>query len=299
MTTQPQSQPQPETARIPITLPDDFVCPDPEPWDMLQAPTIAKTGYFVARHFRAQPNTLVTSAGIVYYDRYDMNRKFEPDLLVAFDVDVPAIRARNGYIFWEAGKPPDFVLEVASPSTHARDTGFKRRLYAELGIGESWRVDPTGGDYYGYAIAGDEMTAPGVYRDRPIHREPDGMLWGYSPMLDLCLCWHPAWDWDVDDDSNLRFYDRKTERYLCDISLVEGRLAVSEASLQIANEQLAYTHRHLSAEQQTRQSTEAQLHDEQAARQLMEAQLHDEQAARAAAEARIRELEERLRRQQP
>ena len=51
------------------------------------------------------------------------------------------------------------------------------------------------------------------------------MLWGYSPALDLCPCWNPRWDWDVDDETHLRFFDRKIGRYLCDISLVEERLA--------------------------------------------------------------------------
>ncbi len=253
---------QPQIARLPVALPDDYVCPDPEPRDMLQSPTIDKTGYFVAHYFSGQPDTLVRSAGVVNYDPYDLNVRVEPDLCVAFGVDVPAIVRRNGYIIWEVGKPPDLVMEVASESTHGRDTGFKRGLYADLGIGEYWRVDPTGGDLYGYPLAGEELVN-GVYRDIAVATEADGMVWGYSPTLDLCLCWHPEWDWDVDDASNLRFYDRKTGRYLCDMTLVEGALAT-----------------------------------ERAARESAEAQLGAEQQARAAAEERIRQLEEQLRRQQ-
>ena len=49
-----------------------------------------------------------------------------PDLLVAFGVDPEAYRRSNGYVISEQGKPPDFVLEVASPSTGAEDTGPKR-----------------------------------------------------------------------------------------------------------------------------------------------------------------------------
>ena len=54
------------------------------------------------------------------------------------------------------------------------------------------------------------------------------MIWGYSPTLDPCPCWHTAWDWEVDDESNLRLYDRKAGRYLCDFTLVEERLAAAE-----------------------------------------------------------------------
>ncbi|MDE0108322.1 MAG: Uma2 family endonuclease, partial [Bryobacterales bacterium] len=49
-----------------------------------------------------------------------------------------------------AGKPaslprsPDFVLEVASPSTAARDAQHKVGAYASLGVREYWRLDPVG-----------------------------------------------------------------------------------------------------------------------------------------------------------
>ena len=234
---------QPQTARVPIALPpvplpDDYRCPDPEPRDMIQGPTINKAGYFVGNHFSHQEETLVRAPCVVNYDPFDMNERVEPDLLVAYNVTIEPILRRNGYVIWEVGKPPDFVMEVASESTHDRDTGFKRGLYATLGITEYWRVDPTGGDFYGYALAGD-LLVDGKFQEIALATEADGMIWGYSPTLDLCLCWHPAWDWDVDDESNLRFYDRKTGRYLCDHALVEEALAASEAARETAEAALA------------------------------------------------------------
>jgi hypothetical protein len=210
----------------PIVLPDDYKCPDPDPEledgrDMQQAPTIDKSGYFVARHFAGRPDVLVRTDGFVYYNQYDMNYRFRPDLYVASGVEADAIRQRNGYVIWEAGKPPDFALEVASETTNQRDTGEKTGLYASVGIAEYWRVDPTGGELYGYALAGDVLV-DGIYHPIDLHTEEDGTIWGYSGVLDLCLCWNPSWDWDVDDESHLRFFDRKTSRYLCDISLVEA-----------------------------------------------------------------------------
>ena len=235
MVTKPQTTRFP-IAQPPVPLPDDYVCPDAE-WEMSQGPTIAKMGYFVARHFSGQPDTLVRPPLVINYDPSDMNRRIEPDLLVAFGVDVAAIERRNGYIIWEVGKPPDFVMEVASESTHERDTGFKRDLHARLGITEYWRVDPSGGDFYGYALAGERLE-DGEYLEIPLRHESDGMVWGYSPTLDLCPCWHPAWDWDVDDRTNLRFYDRKTQRYLCDMSLVEDRLAEEMQARRDAEERI-------------------------------------------------------------
>ena len=238
MVTKPQHQsifiPLPQPA---VPLPDDYLCPDPEPRDMIQSPTINKAGYFVGRHFAPEPETMVRAPIVVNYDPFDMNERVEPDLLVAFGVDLEPIMRRNGYIIWEVGKPPEFVMEVASESTHHRDTGFKRDRYASIGVTEYWRVDPTGGDHYGYALAGDRL-ADGAYQELPITTEPDGMVWGYSPTLDLCLCWYTAWDWDVDDASNLRFYNRKTGRYLCDQALVEAKLAAAEERIRQLEAQL-------------------------------------------------------------
>ena len=204
---------------------------------MIQSPTINKSGYFVGNHFSQRPDTLVRAPCVLNFDPTNMNNRVEPDLLVAFGVEPASVLPRNGYIIWEVGKPPDFVMEVASESTHDRDTGFKRDLYASLGIGEYWRVDPTGGDFYGYALAGDRLV-DGAYRGIPLEHEADGMVWGYSPALDLCPCWHPAWDWDVDDESHLRLYDRKTGRYLCDHVLVEEALAASQAALAASQERV-------------------------------------------------------------
>ncbi len=206
----------------PILLPDDYVCPDPEKeGDMLESATRDKSGFFVRRHFSSRSDVLVDSGGFVFYNQYSMDYRFRPDLYVAFGVDESAIRRRNGYVIWEAGKPPDFALEVASETTNQRDTGEKPGLYASVGITEYWRVDPTGGDLYGYPLAGDVLV-DGIYHPIDLETEADGTIWGYSAVLDLCLCWNPSWDWDVDDESKLRLYDRKTARYLCDISLVES-----------------------------------------------------------------------------
>ena len=38
--------------------------------------------------------------------------------------------------------PPDWVVEVISPSTRHRDAFTKRHLYEKYGVGEYWLVDP-------------------------------------------------------------------------------------------------------------------------------------------------------------
>lgn len=188
-------------------LPDDFVCPGPEYLreDMLQAEHVAEMDQVLRSHFLGQTDAVVDSGGIIFYDRDDMSRhQVRPDLYVVFGVDTESIRERDGYVVHEAGKPPDFALEVASRATRRRDTGVKRVLYAQIGIGEYWRFDPKGGRFYGYELAGEALS-DGEYQPFELTVERDGMIWGYSPTLDLCLCVK---------DSRLLFYDRKTGGYL-------------------------------------------------------------------------------------
>ncbi len=74
-------------------------------------------------HFGDSPTTLVLSEVPIGW-RHDQSRRgiLIPDLLVVFDVDRDAIIDRRGYAIEEWGKPPDFVLEVASPPALAAAT---------------------------------------------------------------------------------------------------------------------------------------------------------------------------------
>ena len=187
---------------------DDFYYPDPEPKrpeSMLQAPVIEECGHILRNHFSSQQYVHIDTGADVYYNRQDRIRgKVGPDLYIAFGVEAGEVLRRRNYLVWEAGKPPDFALEVASESTHEVDTESKPGIYARIGIGEYWRFDSTGGQLYGYPLAGD-MLSDGVYQPIGLTTEPGGTVWGYSPALDLCLC---------AQERRLRFYDRKTSRYL-------------------------------------------------------------------------------------
>jgi hypothetical protein len=205
-------------------LPEGFICPGPERLreDMRQAEPIAESDQILRSHFAAEPHTLVDSGGYVFYDPDDLvRRRVRPDVYVVFGVDAESIFEREGYVIHEAGKPPDFALEVASISTRRRDMGPKRVLYAQIGIGEYWRFDPTGGRHYGYALAGD-LLVDGSYQTVELREEDDGTLWGYSPALDLCLCVK---------DRRLMYYDRKMGEYL--LSLGEERAARLAAEVEV------------------------------------------------------------------
>ena len=173
--------------------------------------------------FYRRPDVFIDNGNFICYDRSNLNIRVAPDVYVAFGVDAVAIRSRGLYLPWEVGKPPDWVLEVASESTSHVDTGKKRRIYAEIGISEYWRFDSTGGDYHGQALSGERLV-DGIYQPIELTAEPDGILKGYSDVFEISLCW---------DDGRPRFYDPAAGEYLRSASeehiLLEQREAELEA----------------------------------------------------------------------
>ena len=139
-----------------------------------------------------------------------------PDLIVAFGVDSAEVIARHGYAIDDQGKPPDFVLEIASPSTALNDYTTKRVDYAAYGIPEYWRFDPTDGDRYPAGLAGDRLV-DGEYQPITIHGTEEGGYWGHSDALNLDLCW---------ENCQLRWWDPVAQRYLLTHDdEAEGRMA--------------------------------------------------------------------------
>ena len=142
----------------------------------------------LALHFGNSDTTLVTAdRWIVATPEQDKSRARRPDLLIAFDVRPEDYRQSNGYIVSEQGKPPDFVMEVASISTAATDTGEKRDYYADIGIPEYWRFDETG-QYHGQRLAGDRLEGDS-YLPIDITEIGPGVLEGYSEVLNLRIRW--------------------------------------------------------------------------------------------------------------
>ncbi len=168
-------------------LPD---IPDREPDEVTQYDQLFKDGRSrdLAFHLGNPETTLVEADRWIAPDAaFDKRRARYPDLMVAFGADPAAYRASNGYVVEEQGKPPDFVLEVASESTGEHDVGDKRDYYESLGILEYWRFDETG-EHHGARLAGD-LLANGRYEPIDIEELPGGALQGYSRALGLNLRW--------------------------------------------------------------------------------------------------------------
>ena len=256
-----------------------FRLPDPprrEPDEMTQYDRLFKTGnsYHLALHLGNPETTLVEADRWIVPDpNSNRSRARRPDLLVAFGVHPELYDASNGYVVSEQGKPPDFVLEVASESTGEIDVGEKRRDYEALGIGEYWRFDETEtGRYHGARLAGERLV-DGRYVALDIEELPDGSLQGYSSVLNLYL------RWELND---LVFYDPETGRRITTFEDERARANAAEARADTA-EVRADT-----AEVRA-DTAEAQVNAEREARANAEARADT-------AEARVRELEERLRR---
>ena len=140
-----------------------------------------------------------------------------PDLLVAFDTDPEAYDRSNGYIIAEQGKPPDFVLEIASRSTGIFDVTTRRAAYAALGVLEYWRFDATG-EHHGTRLAGDRLS-DGRYLPIPIDVLADDILQGHSQSLNLLLRWqrmrlgwyNPATGYHIETFSSVRTRNRLAE----------------------------------------------------------------------------------------
>ena len=196
-------------------LAPDYMLPDPPKTpDMQQNEQLIHTFSALTAHFADRPDVLVAGQGYLRDDPTNDAERFAPDCVVAFGVDAEAIVRRNGYVISDAGKPPDFVLEVASKSTGTRDYTVKRGGYARYGIQEYWRFDESGGRFHDAPLAGDTLVN-GEYAPITINRGADGLLWGRSEVLDLDICW---------DAGRLRFFDPSTERYLPDaVELKEER----------------------------------------------------------------------------
>ena len=168
--------------------------------DMEQFKTVTTTAATLGYHFRNRADVLVSGEGYLRRTAAADEHGVFPDCVVATGVEDPdAIIARNGYVISEVGKPPDFVLEVASRSTGRRDYTVKRDIYASFEVAEYWRFDHTGGQYHDAPLAGDELVE-GEYRPMPVHREEGGLIWGHSVVLGLDLCW-------VDKELRLRVPD--------------------------------------------------------------------------------------------
>ena len=185
--------------------------------------------------FDRRPDGFLDRETNICYNPSNLNVRIYPDIYLAFGVDTAAIRPRELYLPWEVGKPPDWALEIASESTGREDVRRKPGIYAHVGVLEYWRFDPTGGRYHGDALAGNRLVN-GEYAPVELTTEPDGILKGYSPALDLYLCWDQGWPMFYDPNTNSYLTNWEQEREIH----AETQRDLTETSRSLAAEQAAH-----------------------------------------------------------
>ena len=178
---------------------------------------------FALRHWyagRTDSDGVWVSCDInMYYKEGDPKTVVAPDIAVAFGVNVAAVENQPTFKVWEAGAVPCFVLEVASHKTVRTDVHVKPAKYAELGVSEYWRLDPTGGDLLDPPLQG-EWRRSGRWAPIEVLAEGVDGLRGRSRVLGLDLCWTPP---------KLRLWDLSAGAWLPDPDDLAAKAAAAES----------------------------------------------------------------------
>ena len=227
--------------------------------------------------YAGRSDVYVSGDLLVYYREGNPRVSVAPDVLVVFGVED---RERMSYRVWEEGRGPDFVLEVASPSTWREDVGRKRAVYAELGVKEYCLYDPTG-KYLKPALWGYRLAGEG-YEPLPLVESLDGRRSLYSETLGLDL-WAKG--------RKMRFHDPETGLDLLSYDEEHDRAEREAAACRNAEGRAEQEAAARQQEAAARRNAETRAEREAAARQEEAAARQQETAARQAAEARVAELE--------
>ena len=159
--------------RTPPAVAESVHYPDSDghflPAHPLQARAIVNVRFALQLHFDQVDNVVLEGDVFMYYEEGNPAASIAPDVFVVLEHD---LGDRGVYKLWEEGKPPDFALDVISPSSEIRNTLQKRALYARLGIGEYFLFQPDprkrGRRLVGYRLWG------GSYEEVPA--DPEGAL---------------------------------------------------------------------------------------------------------------------------
>ena len=152
-----------------------------------------------------------------------------PDLLVAFNIRHAQVLTQKGYSILEQGKPPDFVLEVASDHTSKKDELDKWNAYAAYGVAEYWLFDPDWGQRYARGLTGWTLVQE-RYEPIPIHESGTEQYYGYSAALGLYVCW---------EHGAIRWYDTAAGYLLTHDEERSGRIAERNQRIAERNNRIA------------------------------------------------------------
>ena len=161
---------------------------------------------------------------LIYYRMNRNDVSVAPDVFVVFGAT--GTHLRDSWLVWREGRAPDFIMEIASSSTWRRDANEKRRTYADMGVKEYVRFDPTG-RYFTPALVMETLDGT-EYREQPLTTDDDGIQRGYSAVLELDVC--------VTPELELRLYDPAAREWLRTHQETEAARRESEAARRVEAE---------------------------------------------------------------
>ena len=172
-------------------------------------------------HFGSRDDVYAQGDMFVYYRMNDPSSVVAPDVFVV--VGAQGNHKRNSWFTWREGnKAPAFVMEIASESTWRWDASGKRDIYAEIGVTEYWRFDPTG-ECFTPSLSGERLV-DGEYTPIEVVEDAEGTLRGHSEVLNLDIC--------VRDDLELRLHDPVRGEWLPSYREIQDSLQAKGEALQ-------------------------------------------------------------------
>ena len=217
-----------------------------------------------------------------------------PDLLIAFRILRARVIEQKGYSIREQGKPPDFVLEVASDHTARNDEIVKLLDYAAFGITEYWLFDPDWGRRYAAGLIGWRWEN-GRYVPIMIIRYAPGMYYGWSAVLGLYVCW---------EHGRLRWYDPAVGYLRTHDEERSGRLAersdriVAELERSVERDARIAAEQERIVERDARIAAELERSEAEAQREEAQTRIESAEAQRDEAQAEVQRLRDEIARLQ-
>ena len=213
--TRESAPPNLEEEWIPPLPPTDLIFDDGEPLESNRhriAMNVLIEGIHQA--YRGRDDYFSAGNMFVYYSSEQVrNREFKgPDFFVTLNVD--GTKERQGWVVWEeAGRYPDAIVELMSPSTAKQDTGKKKDLYEQ-----TFKTR----DYFVYDPF-DKHSLQGWYLSSNLCYEeivPDDRGWLWCESLGL---WLGIWEGTLTKEKAdwLRFFDRDGNIILLSQELAE------------------------------------------------------------------------------
>ena len=173
-------------------------------------------------HYADRKDIYVGGNMLLYYRMNLPQFSVAPDV---FMVDgAQGNHKRRSWFTWREGAAPAFVMEIASDSTWRHDGAGKRAIYAEIGVTEYWRFDPTG-ECFSPALVGERLVED-AYQPIEVAQDADGTLRGHSDVLGLDIC--------VSPDLELRLHDPEREEWLLNYDEEQAARQAAELQAQAA-----------------------------------------------------------------